>query len=228
MKRITILLLFLSMTSPMLGAVFTKVCEADGNTPFDGRDIMVGTKLTIIVWSDVDEYWGDEEGDDGGGLAIKEAYWDRGVLSAREPVIDGNWVGSYFPAAGNEAGVWDWEESGIDGFNLYTGSTGIEAGNWFIIDYTALDINDCNVGFYDHRISWDDPNYDLVFFHVRTRDFNNDTEVDFRDYVILASHWLEADCDDPGWCQGADLDIDGNVDFDDLMLFCEYWLEKTE
>ncbi len=229
MKKITILLLFFSMTLPILGAVSTRVCEADGNTPFDGRDIMVGTKLTIIVWSDANEYWGNEYGDDGGSLAIGEAYWDYGVLSAREPQVDGNWVGSYFPAAGDEAGVYDWEEFDIDGFDLYTGPTGIEAGDWFIIDYIASSVGDCNVGFYDHRISWFDPNYYLAFSHVRTRDFNDDTKVDFCDYAILASHWQATDCNEPGgWCEGADLDIDGNIDSNDLMLFCEYWLKKTE
>lgn len=229
MKKTTILLLFLSMTSPMLGAVFTRVCEADGNTPFDGRDIMVGTKLTIIVWSDVNEYWGDGLGNDGGSLAIKGAYWNYGVLSAREPKVGEDWTGSHFPAAGNEAAVYSWVESDVNGFDLYTGSTGIEAGNWFIIDYTALDIGDCNVGFYDHRISWDTPIYNLTFSQVRTRDFNNDTKVDFSDFAILASYWKTTGCNGSnGWCEGADLDIDGNVDFDDLRLFCEYWLEKTQ
>jgi hypothetical protein len=229
MKKITILLLFLFMTSPVLGAVFTKVCEADGNTPFNGGDIMVGTKLTIIVWSDDNEYWGDEYGDDGGSLAIEEAYWNYGVLSAIGPQVGGDWTGSHFPAAGDEAAVYDWEESGIDGFDLYTGSTDIEAGNWFIIDYTALDIGDCNVGFYDHRISWDEPIYYIAFSQVRTRDFNNDTKVDFSDFAIFASHWEATNCNEAnGWCEGTDLNTDGNVDSTDLMLFCEYWLAKTE
>jgi hypothetical protein len=234
MKKITILLLFLCMTSPNWGAVSTRVCLSDGNTPleladpcipFVYRDVMVGTKLMIIVWSDVNEPWGV----DGGSLAIEEEYRDYGVLSARdynETTFD--YEGSHFDAAGKEAVVWDWEESGIDGFDLYTGSTDIEAGDWFIIDYNATNIGDCCVGFYDRCISWDEPVHYLSFSHVRTRDFNNDTKVDFRDFAVLASYWQVTDCNDPGWCQGTDLDTDGDVDFDDLMLFVEYWLEKTE
>jgi hypothetical protein len=233
MKKITILLLFLCMTSQAVRAVSTRVCLSDGNTPleladpcipFVYRDIMVGTKLTIIVWSDVNKPWGFK----GGGLAIEEQYWDYGILSARGPKVGEDWTGSHFPAAGNEAAVLKCEESGIDGFYLYSGSTGVETGDWFIIDYTALDINDCNVGFYDYNMKVDEPVHYLSFTHVPTRDFNNDTEVDFCDYAILASHWQATDCNEPcGWCEGADLDIDGNVDSNDLMLFCEYWLEKT-
>jgi hypothetical protein len=239
MKKVISFVLFFGITSMAVGEVSTRVCKADGNTPFEPievdlriikyPDIMVGTKLTIIVWSDINEYWGDEEGNDGGSLAIEKAYWDYGVLSARdynETTLD--YEGSHFDAAGNESVVWDWEESGVDGFDLFTGFHNIEVGDWFIIDYTATYIGDCNVGFYDHCVSWDEPVHYLYFSHVRTRDFNNDTKVDFCDYAMLASHWKETDCNDPGRCQGADLDIDGNVDFDDLMLFCEYWLERTE
>ena len=234
MKKITILLLFFCMTSPTWGEVSTRVCLADG-TPFEPievnppiikyPDIMVGTKLAIIVWSDVGEPWGF----DGGGLAIEEQYWDYGILSARGPKIGEDWTGSHFPAAGDEAAVVILEESGIEGFSLYTGSTNVEAGDWFIIDYTATKVDDCNVGFYDYNIKWDDPVHYLYFTHVRTRDFNNDTKVDFSDFAILASHWRATDCNSSNdWCGKADLDIDGNINFDDLMLFCEYWLEKTE
>jgi hypothetical protein len=239
MKKLMFLVLFFSMVSAVVGEVSTRVCLADGNTPLEPievnfpiikyPDIMVGTKLTIFVWSDVNEYWGDEEDNDGGGLAIEEAYLDYGVLSARDyNEFTSDYEGSHFDAAGNEAVVWDWEESGVDGFDLYTGSTAIEAGDWFVIDYTAQNIGDCNVGFYDHRISWFDPNYYLAFSHVRTRDFNSDTKVDFGDFAVLALYWQATGCNDPSWCQGTDLDIDGNVDFDDLMLFVEYWLERTE
>jgi hypothetical protein len=161
---LTTLVLF-GMPTIALGTVSTRVCEADGNTPFDGRDIMVGTNLTIIVSSDVSEYWGSF-GNDGGSLAIEEEYWDYGILSARGPQVAGDWAGSHLLAAGNEAFVCDWEELGIDGFDLYTGSTNIEAGDWFIIDYTATKVGICKVGFYEHRISWFDPIYYISFSTV--------------------------------------------------------------
>ncbi len=233
MKTIALIVSFvpiLCMVSAAAGEVSTRVCLADGNTPlppvdpnipFIYRDIMVGTKLTIIVSSDVNECWGV----DGGSLAIEEAYRDYGVLSARGPKVGEDWSGSHLPAAGNEAAVVWWPDNEFD---LYTGSTGIQAGDWFIIDYNALAVGDCNVGFYDRNISWSDPNYYLTFFHVSTRDFNKDTKVDFTDFAILASHWQKTECSDPNRCEGTDLDTNGTVDLNDLILFTEYWLEKTE
>ena len=234
MKRLILLVLFLGMASVAAGEVSVRVCLADGNTPLPPvdynfpyiiyPDIMVGTKLTIIVDSNIAEYWS-------GALAVADANMDYGLLSARDyNDITHDWEGSRFPAAGVEAKVWEWVQTDpdIDGFFLYTGSTGIEANDWFIIDYTATNVGDCNVGFYDHRVSWFDPIYYLMFSHVRTRDFNNDTKVDFADFAMLASYWQENNCSDLNNCEGTDLDIDGDVDPNDLRLFVEYWLEKTE
>jgi hypothetical protein len=183
---------------------------------------MVGTKLTIIVDSNVAEYWS-------GSLIIADANRDYGVLYGRDyNEVTMDWEGSRFPAAGEAARVWDWEEPGIDGLDLYTDSTGIEAGDWFIIDYTAIQEGSCDVGFYDHSKSWFEPVYHLKFSHVRTRDFNSDTKVDFTDFSVFASYWQTMGCNDPNWCEGTDLDIDGDVDCDDLMMFAVYWLERTE
>ena len=237
-KLILIVLVLTLGVAPMgIGNVSTTVFLSDGNTPLAlvdpniphvYQDIMVGTKLIIVVSSDTNEYWGNGL-DDGGSLAIKEQYWPYGVLSARGPQIgEDDWSGSHLPAAGDQAVVYDLEEDNIDGFDLYTGSINIEAGNWFIIDYNAIGIGDCNVGFYDHRISWDEPVYYLCFSHVRTRDFNNDAIVNFADFAIFASHWLATNCTAPNWCDGTDLDINGRVDINDLRLFCQYWLERTK
>jgi hypothetical protein len=181
---------------------------------------MVGTKLTIIVSSDVNEPWVD-----GGCLAIEGQYLDYGMLSARGPEVSEDWTGSHLPAAGNNAAVYYWPD---DEFDLYTDPVYVEVGDWFIIDYNSISVGDCNVGFYDFNTSMDVPVYYLSFSHVRTRDFNNDTKVDFADFAILASHWRATDCNDPGWCEGTDLNHDGCVDVNDLMLFCEYWLERTQ
>ncbi len=231
LTKLMIFVLFLGAASVAVAKVSTRVYLADGNTPFPPADpnfphiypeIMVRTNLIIIVDSNIAEPWS-------GSLAIEEEYWDYGALSARdynELMFD--YEGSHFKAAGEEALVVDWMEPGIYGFDLYTGSTGIKVGDWFIIDYNATDIGDCNVGFYEHDVSMYDPIYYLTFSHVRTRDFNNDTKVDFLDYAILALHWQVMDCSDPNRCEGADLDTDGVIDYNDLMLFCDYWLEKTE
>ena len=218
-----------SIAPQAIAEVSMRVCLADGSTPleladpcipFVYRDIMVGTKLTIIVSSDVNQYWSD-----GGSLAIEEEYLDYGTLSARGPKVGEDWSGSHLPAAGEEALVVWWP---VNEFDFCTGSTGVEAGDWFIIDYNAINIGTCYVVFYDYSTSWSDPNCYLMFSHVRTRDFNKDTKVDFSDFAILASYWQETGCSEPDWCQGTDLDTDGNVETDDLMLFADYWLEKTE
>jgi len=229
MKKLVLLVLFFSVASTAIGEVSTRVCLADGNTPFlppDSNfpnvypDIMVGTKLTIIVSSDADGYWD-------GGLFIVDPYRDYGVLSGRDyndTTLD--WEGSRFPAAGEEARVYDWEGDDMSGFDFY-GDDYAEANDWFIIDYNATAVGDCNVGFYDYNVSMDDPIYCHEFFHVRTRDFNNDTVVDFADFGVLASYWQVADCNDPNWCEGTDLDTSGTVDSNDLGLFVDYWLEET-
>jgi hypothetical protein len=42
---------------------------------------------------------------------------------------------------------------------------------------------------------------------------------DFGYVAALASYWLQADCGEPDWCGGLDLDRDGVVNFSDLARF---------
>lgn len=216
--------------SAAFGEVYTTVYLADGNTPlefadpnipFVYREIMVGTKLTIVVSSDTDGYWG-------GDLAITGQDRDYGFLSARDyNETTHDWAGSRLPAAGDRARIWAWEEPGVQGFS-FQGHKRAVAGDWFIIDYTAMSIGACSAGFYDRNVSWVEPAYRLTFFHVPTRDFNNDTAVNFRDFALFTSCWQLADYTYPNLCAKTDLDIDGDVDSNDLALFTDYWLERTE
>jgi len=48
--------------------------------------------------------------------------------------------------------------------------------------------------------------------------------VDFTDYAIFASHWMDEGCTEPNFCDGADLNESGSVDWYDLAEFVEYWL----
>ena len=232
MKKLTILALFLGMTAMAMGKVSTSVCLADANTPleladpnipFVYRDIMVGTKLTIIVDSNIAGFWE-------GGLFISGTDRDYGVLSGRDyNDITLDWEGSRFEAAGDGALIFDRLDVIQSGFDFY-GHRSAVASDWFIIDYTATSVGYCNVSFYDYTrpggIYF--PVYDMVFSHVPTRDFNNDAKVNFADFAVLASHWQETGCSDPNWCEGTDLSADGNVDCNDLILFKDYWLERTE
>jgi len=230
MKMLTITVLLLTFSSIAAGEVSTRVCLADANTPleladpnvpFVYRDIMVGTKLTIIVDSNIAESWY-------GSLYIGITDWDYGVLSARDyndTTLD--WEGSRFEAAGDKAWVRIFQDVVISGFELRSHNSAV-VGDWFVLDYTATNIGVCKVDFYDYSLSWDYPIYSHVFSHVHTRDFNQDTKVDFADLALLALYWLETGCSDPDWCAGTDLNTDGIVDRDDLILFTDYWLERTE
>jgi len=230
MKMLTTVVLLLAFSSIAAGEVSTRVCLADSNTPleladpnvpFVYRDIMVGTKLTIIVDSNIAEFWS-------GGLYIGNTDRDYGVLSARDyndTTLD--WEGSCFEAAGDKARIRDVQDIVNSGFDLRSHYNAV-AGDWFVLDYTATNIGVCSVDFYDFSLSWDYPIYSHVFSHVRTRDFNQDTKVDFADLALLALYWLETGCSGPDWCAGTDLNADGTVDRDDLMFFADYWLERTE
>jgi hypothetical protein len=229
MKKLISFILMLSITPALYAQVSTRVCLADGNTPleladpcipFVYRPIMVGTHLTIIISSDSSDYWG-------GGLYISDPYRDYGTLFGRDyDEITSDWMGSHLEAAGPGATVWYYQESYKSGFELATDYENATAGDWFIIDYNATNVGDCNVEFYDYAISGD-PIYNLSFIHVPSRDFNNDGIVDFSDFAVLGSNWRRTDCGEPENCSGTDLDTDGDVDYVDLKLFADFWLEKT-
>ncbi len=237
MKKWLPMILFViasAITHTAMGTVSTRVCLPDGNTPleladpnipFVYQDIMVGTRLTIIISSDVNP---DANSCWIGDIAIMGEDIYKGLLSARDyNEVTNDYPGSRLSSAGNMARVWNWIGPDIQGFNLGGDLTAV-AGDWFIIDYTATGIGTCYVAFYDLSISWEEPIYYLAFSHVPTRDFNSDTKVDFTDFAVFVSHWQQTDCNDPNWCGGTDLDNDGNIDSDDLILFAEYWLESAQ
>ena len=241
MKKLLALILTLGIVPIAAGQIVLKVCEADGETPFDGRDIIIGTRLTIIVSSDCNDYWS-------GGLFIAGQDRAFGTLAGRDYdpnrlMYDPNrslygitqfirdWTGSHYEDAGELARVTAWKDSNIWGFDLYTtdiDDSNFVAGDWFIIDYYADEVGDCNVGFYDYNISWDDPNYCISFSHISTPDLNHNGVVNFGDLVIFASRWNAIDCNYPDWCDGVDLDRDGDVDSDNLKPFIKYWLWSFE
>ncbi len=229
-KRLFFFTLLLVATAPAAHAeVFTRVCQADGNTPleladpcipFVYRPIMVGTHLTIIISSDTSDIW------DGGELAIWDANQNYGVLSG----------GSQLPAAGDMAIVWPVEEleevngqeHDASGFQFSgSGDDTALVGDWFIVDYNAISVGTCSVIFYNWDVDFDNPLYQMSFTHVVTRDFNGDGIVDFEDFAVLGLNWRRANCSEPDNCSGTDLDADGYVGISDLIQFAEYWLEKT-
>ncbi len=197
--------------------------QPEPNQPYFYSNIMIGTKVEIYISSDTAERWG-------GSVALADTNMYNGILSARDfNVTTLDWEGSRFPDAGKEAVVWNWEEDwGIYGFEMHTGSTQIRPGRWFVIDYVPAKVGITKIGFYDHSINWYVPIFHLTFSQVPTRDFNSDTKVDFKDFACFSKQWFELNCNEPNFCQGADLDLDHDVDGDDLLLFLDFWLTGAQ
>jgi hypothetical protein len=199
--------------------ISTRVVFRDNNAPLELIDpciphvycpVVFGTELYIIVSSDTNGNWGN-----GGGLYIADPYRDYGILSNGSPL----------PAAGENAVVWPWEDDFMSGFDMYTDSVAT-AGDWFIIDYNAINVGNCYVEFYDYNISWSEPVYNMTITQVLTPDFNSNGIVDFNDFATFGSNWQRTDCFDPEYCEGTDLNEDGVVDFIDLKAFAYFWLES--
>lgn len=203
---------------------------ADPNVPDVYRDIMVGTHLTIVISSDTggEDWLGD--------LLIGEPYLGKGLLSAREynsTIMD--WQGSRYPEAGKEARViylplMIWQGRILKGFGLRA-SRDIEivAGDWFILDYKAMEVGQCVVEFSDYSVSFYKPVSAYVFLHVPTRDFDNDGKVSLVDFARLAGVWKDEVSSDPNDPNSRyDLDSDAKVNVSDLRLFFGHWLDRTQ
>jgi hypothetical protein len=52
--------------------------------------------------------------------------------------------------------------------------------------------------------------------------------VDFSDFAGFAQQWQQLDCDDPDWCDGADLNRSGEVDGQDFNFIIQHWLKSCK
>jgi hypothetical protein len=231
-KTLPFFAIFLFIGSAALGEVSAEIRLPDGSRLSEPAEVMVGTQLSIVVSSDVDVIWLGE-------LLLEDANSDYAVLYGRDfndnlppPWPPESYEGSCLPAAGKYAAVQDREEAGIDGLRLSTGWYYIAKDDWFVVDYNIINTGDCKVVFKGYDPSGAEPilteYYHIEFIHVRTRDFNGDSYVDFGDFAIFGSYWWESGYSDPNQCEGTDLDASGGIDVNDLMMFCGYWLEETD
>ena len=55
-------------------------------------------------------------------------------------------------------------------------------------------------------------------------DYNSDNYVDVSDLAIFANYWLEGNCTNWNWCDGADFNKDGTVSLKDMVALSEGWL----
>lgn len=230
MRKLVVLGLAAVLAPAALAKVWTTVYRCDGVTPLEAvdpnhptvyRDIMVGTRLVLLVSSDQGGYWR-------GSLQFSPEEATYATLSGRGYVnVPANYRDSCLVAAGKTARAIPHANSFYVGVEFWTSLTlPVAPGDWFVFDYRAEQVGTCDVGLYDFSISFDVPIEALSFAQVRSRDFNGDTVVDFTDLALLASRWgWEADPNSPaGPC---DLNGDGRIDLGDLALFSEYWLERT-
>lgn len=241
--------------------VFVTAYRCDGTTPLPYKDpnipgmysdIMVGTRLVLIVSSDTATEGGDplddlppdwerpEDDPEGhlvegwwGGLQCTWDDWERGKLAGRGLNPNGmipSYEGSCLEAAGAMAYATfvDYLPSIKKiGFDLLA-DDGVFAGDWFVLDYHAEKAGSCEIGLFDYLVSFDEPIRILTFTHVPSRDFNGDTVVDFEDFALLAPHWRQAGNADPNGAATPDLDGDGLVTPSDIAAFSQYWLERTD
>ncbi len=207
----------------------TPLSLRDPNIPDVYRDIMVGTRLTILIESDQPGYWL-------GSLLIPWGPRDRGLVSGRGPSVDGgllNFWGSCREAAGEDAGAWHAYGPSGEGVE-FSSDWDAGPGEWFMFDYYAERIGTCDVGFYAY--DWNDPASllhpirVLSLAHVPSRDFDADTTVNFKDFGNLASQWGRMALPDPSEdpCPSVDLNADGLVSACDMALFGEFWLKRTD
>ena len=219
MRTFVFCVLLLGVVTVVAAEVRFDVYESDGVTPFDGRNIRVGTELKIIVSADSNDLWS-------GGFFLNAENRNLGCLagSGYDPNT-GDWGGCHYLGAGSEAYVSVWEDSLIEGFDLFTSlEDDAEPGPWFVVDYIALQPGEPNIGFYDYAVSWDDANAFVFVSQVPLADFNTDGIVNLLDYSLLASCWLT----NSSSCLEADMDGDTVVDANDLFLFADSWLWRAD
>jgi hypothetical protein len=173
----------------------------DPNTPGVYRDIMAGTRLTIFVSSDTNEPWSGRFWHSWENAAI-------GAVAGRDG--DPNTLGygaSVLPAAGERnVRVADFANQMGTGLDLLPAREAVP-GEWFVVDYHARAVGDCELGLYeikepgDQPVDWfpglgeEPPPAQFVaiqgftFHHVPSRDFHPDHLVNFADFAVLAGAW---------------------------------------
>jgi len=116
-------------------------------------------------------------------------------------------------------GDYDLSWSTIDG-----GGVTFSSGGDYVLGGTAgqCDAGEMQGGDYSLKGGFWVPICGIVYV---TGDFDKTCCVNWSDFGIFASHWLETPCSAPDWCGGADLNTDGTVNWGDFGIFAAHWLE---
>ncbi len=221
MYKKPIVLVFLALLQTGRGDVSLRVADPNTLLPLPNYEIVVGSPVTLIIHSDANEPWR-------GGLFIRDLDRNLGELTGRGDPNGRHHSGNCLPEAGDFRRVWHWEDSRIEGFDLYTDDLLAAPGDWFVVDYQPIEPGLCTIEFYDYTQPdpncWIQPFSTIQLENTPSRDFTGNGLVNLEDYAHLARYWLDEDCADPDWCAQTDLDRDGLVALTDLLMFSEYWL----
>jgi len=195
----------------------TPLAPADPNHPGVYGNIMVGTKLVIVVYSDADLcFSGWLQYPDDGVMTLAGREYDPKRLS---------YVGSCLGAAADDADVFPFIDYGARGFNLITGWEP-SSGDWFIFDYCAERVGTCGIELYD-LFDWATPIDVLSFIHVPSCDLSQDGIVNLKDFALLASrnsHGSDSATKDQDAV--SDSTSDRAIDLRDLARLSSRWLER--
>jgi YD repeat-containing protein len=74
--------------------------------------------------------------------------------------------------------------------------------------------------------SYDEVGNRIQRIATNVADITVDGSVNLKDFTLVAAHWMQTDCNQPDWCEGADFDHSGSVDIFDLATFAKYWLSS--
>ncbi len=194
-------------------------CIISGNTAANGAQI----GLSVSILGQMDELnviYCDVEGGYS-GIYFEEPYivnWGPGNIDA-DPcfIVPGYWDVNDTPADANDD-FW------VEGdYHLKSVSACINTGD----SNYAAEVNEVDI---DGRPRVLYGRIDMGAYEYSDEmeaDFNSDGIVNFEDFSIFASYWLE-DCNQPDWCGGRDVDESGKVGVYDLRCFAEKWLTVTE
>lgn len=225
MKRIFMCLISLVLGGTALGTVSFRLADPNTLLPLETEEILLGQPVSIVISSDSNEPWR-------GGLFVRgqERLVSRIAGRGNHPIFR-HYPQSCLSAAGPHARAMLWKDSVLQGFDFYTEAFDPNAGDWFVVDYQALQPGACTLEFYDYTTGdpncWYVPVQTLALENTPSRDFSGDGRVNLEDFAHFASWWLEEGCSDPQWCGQTDLDRDGLVGLGDLTLFSEHWLRGS-
>jgi hypothetical protein len=196
----------------------TPLTCVDPNHPHVYGDIMVGTRLVVVVGSDAEPgFSGWLQFPDDGVMSLV----GRGYDPKRE-----RYVGSCLGAAADDADVFSFIDHGAKGFNLVTGSEP-SSGDWFIFDYCAERVGTCNLELYDLFGDWTAPIDVVSFTHVPSCDFSKDGLINFEDLALLASrNSPESVSVTEDQDVVSDSTSDRMIDLRDLARLSSRWLER--